>query len=264
VIAMATTMLLAASAPCTALGMPLVEHACLHAKYGPFADGAQNVNQVHTYFRIALPPGEGPRMVTYVPARSGEWAVFRNPGVPLAMLDPAGRPLTARFEPDVAGCPELPRVSVFDLDANRSYRLALGPAAAPEVGLVLEKLTDFAQFYYADQDGDGHGDPGREAETACIPPPGHVEADDDCDDRAAEVHPRASELCNGRDDDCDGITDESCPGGPRDAGPAAGSCQLVGAGAGSATICGLLFIAALLRVLRRRVRAAIVSSSTGS
>src|SRR5262245_31700974 len=33
-------------------------------------------------------------------------------------------------------------------------------------------------------------------------------ADVDCDPRDASVHPRATETCNGRDDDCDGLIDE--------------------------------------------------------
>ncbi|MBW2255034.1 MAG: putative metal-binding motif-containing protein, partial [Deltaproteobacteria bacterium] len=31
---------------------------------------------------------------------------------------------------------------------------------------------------------------------------------DDCDDEDPDVHPGASELCNGEDDDCDGTIDE--------------------------------------------------------
>jgi len=33
----------------------------------------------------------------------------------------------------------------------------------------------------------------------------------DCDDHDCEVHPGAKELCNGRDDNCDGVVDEGCP-----------------------------------------------------
>ena len=242
-----------ATPPCNALGKSLVEHACVHAKHGPFAEGP-SVNQVHTYFRIALPADATQAMVTYVPARSGEWALFTTPAVPLTVLDTAGQPLTPGFEQDVAGCPELPRASVFQLDAGATYKLLLGPSsAAREVGLVLEKLSDFVLFYYADQDGDAHGDPAGEIETACMPPAGHVEANDDCDDRLAAVHPGAAELCNGRDDNCNGTRDEQCPDGPGEATPAGGSCQLA-RGAPFGAVPALVFLAALLQALRRLAR----------
>ncbi|MCB9663937.1 MAG: FG-GAP repeat protein [Alphaproteobacteria bacterium] len=93
--------------------------------------------------------------------------------------------------------------------------------------------------WFVDADGDGHGDPQRTAE-ACAPPPGHVGAADDCDDADPAVHPRASERCNGADDDCDGLLDALDPsvadavatwrdadGDGWGAGPAAPACGAV-------------------------------------
>ena len=50
-----------------------------------------------------------------------------------------------------------------------------------------------------DADGDGY-----EAATCC----NGDRCGDDCDDSAPNVHPSAPEVCNGRDDDCDGSVDE--------------------------------------------------------
>ncbi len=50
-----------------------------------------------------------------------------------------------------------------------------------------------------DRDGDGYV-----AGAGCI-------EQEDCNDQVAAVHPGAVELCNGRDDDCDGALDEGCP-----------------------------------------------------
>jgi hypothetical protein len=273
VIGLASALALASPPACTALGAALVEHACIHANHGPFGDGLQphplaagsrrtlqdpappavpNVNRVHTHFRIALPPGEAEGVVSYLPARGGQWAVFTNPGVPVAILDPAGRPLATRLEQEAPGCAELPRAAVYELEASTTYRLVLGPSSAAEVGLVLEKLSDFTLFYYADEDGDDHGAAGSEVETACLPPDGHVESDGDCDDHAATVHPGAVELCNGRDDDCDGMTDEGCPGVGDGEAPSQSSCQLAAADrAPPGPMWGAAVVVVLLGLLRR-------------
>ncbi len=61
--------------------------------------------------------------------------------------------------------------------------------------------------WYPDDDGDGWGaDDG--AVEACEAPSGFVDQGGDCDDDEPEVHPEAEELCNGRDDDCDGLADD--------------------------------------------------------
>ncbi|MFH1467320.1 MAG: MopE-related protein [Pseudomonadota bacterium] len=65
-----------------------------------------------------------------------------------------------------------------------------------------------AATWYADADGDGHGDAATTT-TACYPPSGFVADDSDCDDALAAVNPAATEACDGRDDDCDGAVDET-------------------------------------------------------
>ena len=71
-------------------------------------------------------------------------------------------------------------------------------------GDVDEEVTT---TWYADADGDGHGDAASPLDS-CDPPSGYVDDATDCDDADAGVHPGATELCNGVDDDCDGDVDE--------------------------------------------------------
>jgi hypothetical protein len=61
--------------------------------------------------------------------------------------------------------------------------------------------------WYVDGDGDGFGEDGS-AEPACAQPAGAVLVGGDCDDDNPAVHPKASEECDGLDNDCDGEIDE--------------------------------------------------------
>lgn len=60
--------------------------------------------------------------------------------------------------------------------------------------------------YYRDQDGDSYGDPAS-TEQACAAPPGFVDNGSDCEPMDVNAHPGGVELCNGVDDDCDGVKD---------------------------------------------------------
>ncbi len=61
--------------------------------------------------------------------------------------------------------------------------------------------------WYLDRDSDGFG--AGDPVAACAPPTSrHVSEPGDCDDGVAAIYPGAEEICNGRDDDCDGAVDE--------------------------------------------------------
>src|SRR5687768_449345 len=62
------------------------------------------------------------------------------------------------------------------------------------------------RLWYADRDGDGHGDR-RDHQRACEQPTAHVAEPDDCDDGESSIHPGAVESCDGIDQDCDGVVD---------------------------------------------------------
>lgn len=61
--------------------------------------------------------------------------------------------------------------------------------------------------WYADLDGDGHGDEAAVV-FACQAPDGWVASADDCADDDALSYPRAEERCDDTDNDCDGEVDE--------------------------------------------------------
>ena len=72
----------------------------------------------------------------------------------------------------------------------------------------VEGQVQILVAFYKDADGDGYGDP-NELVFAPSQPQGYVANDLDCDDSDSSVHPDAVEICNGKDDNCDGdITNE--------------------------------------------------------
>ncbi|MCK4460064.1 MAG: putative metal-binding motif-containing protein [Methanosarcinales archaeon] len=75
----------------------------------------------------------------------------------------------------------------------------------------LDLIAAAMTTYYGDADGDGYGDPANTTEAPCSPPIGYVEDNTDCNDGNPAIHPGATEVCNGIDDDCDGAVDEGLP-----------------------------------------------------
>lgn len=63
--------------------------------------------------------------------------------------------------------------------------------------------------WFADLDGDGHGTEGDAGVLRCDPPAGYVITDDDCDDSDATVFPGALDRCDGIDNDCNNLIDET-------------------------------------------------------
>jgi hypothetical protein len=68
-----------------------------------------------------------------------------------------------------------------------------------------------AETWYVDADEDGWGSDASVV-VACEEPSGYAEASGDCDDTTASVNPDQAEVCDGQDNDCDGLADDDDPG----------------------------------------------------
>jgi hypothetical protein len=221
------------------LGAALVEHSCFHAEQGPFADvmatpgtvpdtTTSNIDPVHTYYRVSV-VADQPNVVTYAPLRTGTWAIFGDTSVPLRVLDAEGDELPILLAHDVPDCSALPRVRVYSLEALARYTVVLGPAPVTTTAVVVEKIGDFEELHGKDADGDGYGTELDSLSTPCVPPAGYVNDVSDCDDSDAAIHPAAEEVCDGRDQNCNGVADDNacevgggggCAATSADTGPA--------------------------------------------
>jgi len=113
---------------------------------------------------------------------------------------------------EVIACAGSARTSTSDIDCDNADPQRHG--AQVEVcdgadndcdGEVDENTVAFP--WYPDADGDGFGDPREDATVSCAPPSGGTWSllPLDCDDADGTLHPAADELCNARDDNCDGV-----------------------------------------------------------
>ena len=116
----------------------------------------------------------------------------------------AGATTTACDEPSIY----LPSASPADCDDGDA---AVYPGASERCngvdddcdGSVDEDSAVDVATWYLDADGDGHGDAG-DTVVSCSAPSSYVADAADCDDDQPSVHPGATELCDGVDNDCDG------------------------------------------------------------
>ena len=107
-------------------------------------------------------------------------------------------------------------VNVSDgmLDIYFSALSADGGINRPKISAIeIAAVSAPANTYYRDADGDSYGN-AAVTTTATSPPAGYVINNTDCNDADATVHPGATELCDGKDNNCNGTTDENCPAIP--------------------------------------------------
>ncbi|MBK9400864.1 MAG: HYR domain-containing protein [Bacteroidetes bacterium] len=112
--------------------------------------------------------------------------------------DNAGLVNTCNFNITIVPTP----VWYQDLDADGFGNALVSITSCNQpVGYIADNTDcDDAQLLYADLDGDTYG---AGAPVAC-----GVASNNDCNDAVAAINPGAAEVCNGIDDNCNGLTDD--------------------------------------------------------
>jgi len=95
-------------------------------------------------------------------------------------------------------------VDFYSIDANNRYYI-------DDVLLMPMAPVDL-NTYYADADSDTYGNAGVSITVEGGAPAGYVENNLDCDDTDPAIYPGATEVLNGKDDDCDELIDEGLVG----------------------------------------------------
>lgn len=99
-----------------------------------------------------------------------------------------------------------------------------GVTFSPEGCATAKCDIDTGACTYAAKDLDGDEIPGK----TCSSPSVTVEPGTDCDDGDPKTHPGAAELCDGRDNDCDGTVDEDLPMSTEECTVGVGECARTG------------------------------------
>lgn len=139
---------------------------------------------------------------------------------------------------------------VFELAGTSSNldNKAAGEATGTDRIALAVGCNGGTQFW-RDFDGDGFGLDDADTIAACTRPEGYADKKGDCDDNEPESSPEGTEVCNGRDDDCDGeidvgpnlcaagqvCRDRRCEGGSGTGGQGAGGSTGQGGAGGQST-----------------------------
>lgn len=136
---------------------------------------------------------------------AGNFEYFQNTGTTTA-------PVFAAVQNNALGLTSIGNNSnpaFADLDGDGDFDLMSGNFYGQ---LYYFNNTTFCthQNFYADADVDGFGNSGVSVFT-CVAPVGYITDNTDCNDAVASIHPGATEVCNGVDDNCNSQVDENLP-----------------------------------------------------
>lgn len=109
--------------------------------------------------------------------------------------------------------PATPGVGTFEIGALAGNGDSASSGDAPGFKTFEWVFGCEGRQVFWDGDGDGFGIP-DETRLICAntaPPAGYADGEGDCFDFDQSIHPGAVEICNLKDDDCDGVIDQNAP-----------------------------------------------------
>lgn len=122
----------------------LAEHACQHARHGPFRElasagsdgGPHDLSRPHTAYRVPVGANASALPLVYVPRESGDYIVFASRAASWSTPeDEAGRLYDV-----TAYCDLAPFATLVALKSGESAQVHIGRSGAGEILLVVERL----------------------------------------------------------------------------------------------------------------------------
>ena len=132
-------------------------------------------------------------------------------GAPTRQCLPSAGGCAGCFDPDRDGFGVGPECEAADCAPSRSDIFPGAEEICDGIdndcdGSIDEEIA--TREWFIDADFDGRGALGSTPRVSCLQPANYVASADDCNDRDRLTAPGAPELCDGRDNDCDGAIDE--------------------------------------------------------
>jgi MYXO-CTERM domain-containing protein len=157
----------------------------------------------------------------YFEQSDGAGVLMAGPGTrterPMQIVHSApGRAMNGEVHFDVNWtAPDMPGVAYFKVNAvsaNGSGAPTGDNYGNAALGVAVGCTAENTKTYYFDSDGDGAGTEALGVRPGCSDIPGWALMSGDCDENSKERGPGIAEVCNAKDDDCDGMVDEGVAG----------------------------------------------------